>query len=179
MRIWIYCPNCDKFFAINRKYKKVAISGILKAITMGVNIITWKWNNFCHLFVKPYPLFWFISKPTKLYSMRLSLCIKFWPVTYTFSCQRQHFQVCEHRYLFFFFFFLNFLNFNIYCAFFPVWHQFDPDPMSRMKQNYYYSKYCTISSFFFSWVQFEYFSIAIYLQLRYSLNQDINCLYTK
>ena len=35
------CPNCDKIFAvISRKYKKLAISDILRTITMGVNMIT-------------------------------------------------------------------------------------------------------------------------------------------
>ena len=38
---YIYCPNCDKLFAvISRKYKKLAISDILKNITMVVNMIT-------------------------------------------------------------------------------------------------------------------------------------------
>ena len=38
---YIYFPNCDKLFAIiSRKYEKIAISDILKTITMEVNMIT-------------------------------------------------------------------------------------------------------------------------------------------
>ena len=40
-RIWIFCPNCDWFLAVNnRKCKKWAIFDMLLAITPGVNIIT-------------------------------------------------------------------------------------------------------------------------------------------
>ena len=41
MCTWVYCPNCDKLFSvISRKYKILAISDILKTITMGVNMRT-------------------------------------------------------------------------------------------------------------------------------------------
>ena len=71
---------------------KLAISDILKAITLEVNMITF--FHFSHLLFELYPLVCFTLRPSKFDSMGSPLCIKFYSVKYTFTCQRKHFQAC-------------------------------------------------------------------------------------
>ena len=48
---YIYFPNCDKLFVvISRKYKKIAISDILKAIAMEVKMMTRQATTFFSFF---------------------------------------------------------------------------------------------------------------------------------
>ena len=54
---WIFCSNCDWFFAIiSRKYKKWAIFDILMTLILGVNMITRQMTSFFHLLFELYPL---------------------------------------------------------------------------------------------------------------------------
>ena len=83
--------------------KKWAIFDILKTIALGVNIVTGQMIPFVlsTLLALSVGAFYFcISRPSKFNSIADPFCIMFWSVNYISTCQRRHFQACQHRYPF-------------------------------------------------------------------------------
>ena len=92
----IYCPSCDKCFAvISRKYKKLVISDILKTISVGVNMISRQMTPFSSSNLWALSIGMFHFKIFKIqFHGAFPLCIKCWAVKYTFTFYIKHFQGC-------------------------------------------------------------------------------------
>ena len=86
---WIYCPNCDWFFAgISRKYKKWAIFDILIIVTREVNMITRKMTPFFSIYsLSPICLcisfLHFKTFKIQFHWVPSPFCVMFWSVKFT------------------------------------------------------------------------------------------------